>query len=55
MLRQAIEAGKGRPAFDEFPPTVACGQQERKNLVTMIIFDHALFFDRGGANDHRPG
>jgi len=53
MLRPAIKAGKGRPAFDEFPPTVAWPQQERWNLVTIIIFDHARS-TAGGANDRRP-
>ncbi len=53
MLRPAIKAGKGRPAFDEFPPTVAWPQQERRNLVTIIIFDHAPS-TAGGANDRRP-
>ena len=28
-------------AFDEFPRTVAWPQQVRRNLVTMIIFNHA--------------
>jgi hypothetical protein len=30
------------PPFNEFPVTVAEPQQERRNLVTMIMFDFAL-------------